>query len=162
MMSASVSLSNSIALEPNTVDNVADGEVKCQAKITAGTTIGLVWRATDTDNVYVALFGISGTFAGDVRWFKKSSGSFSQIGSTISGDFWLTSDATVSLMIRFVGSVAEFYINDTLVAIRSDSTFTTGRCGINADSGNTVQVDNFRVYAITTETQAAPGTGVRV
>lgn len=157
-----------VALEPSTAANVADGEVQMDGRIVSGDDIDVVFRATDANNLYLMEFIHQGHAGRGVRLYKRVTGTFTLLGSAFhptGGELPIENDGqTYKLMVRFVGSQIDAYLNNMLVGSWWDTTYTTGDVGIacGGQGSTTIDVDNVRVYSITTETQGSPGTGARV
>lgn len=151
-----------IALEPD-VGDIANGEVQADIRIVTAsapvTVVPLVFRAADANNLYLFEYQPASRA---VALYKRVSGTFTSLGSIATiPTYTVQTDLIQKWMARFNGSQIEAYVNNTLVGMWKDTTHTTGRIGMGVNA-ETMEVDNVRVYSITTETQASPGTGARV
>lgn len=132
-----------VALEPSGAANVADGEVICDFRVpNSSGSQSLIFRATDASNFYMWTFqpGTSPTL------YKCVAGGFTLL-------FNLQQDQRsgplvnkVRMLTRFEGSSLDLYINGTLIGHCNDTTFTTGRIGIRADTG-TLEIDNMDIFS---------------
>jgi hypothetical protein len=133
--------SPAVALEPSGAANVADGEVELEYRTTAmGGSAAVVFRATDASNFYALIFQPGS----NVTLYKCVAGGFSaiKVGTAM---YNVAVFGPVQLLIRFVGTVIECYVNGALEIWHSDATFSTGRIGLRADNA-TMQIDNVKVY----------------
>ncbi len=142
---------DSIALEPGTATNVADGEYYTLFKPVTGSDFGLVFRAADAGNLYLVAIRTIATTLAAVVLFKRVTGTYTAI--TIDSSAWrpfiLTSGTSAQVLIRFVGNQINVFINDTWVLGANDTAHTTGRVGMRLSTTNDVlQIDNTKVYSL--------------
>jgi hypothetical protein len=136
-------VSDRICFAPSGV--VGDASVSVQARQLHGTgdyPFGLVFRRASQGNYYS--FDIDSN--SDWVFGKSVNGTFSPISD------WQASNAingglnvTNTLLVRAHGSHFDFFVNSQQVGQADDSTFTSGRVGVEA--GNTIQAvfNNFKV-----------------
>lgn len=139
---------NSSAIEPSSAANVADGEIQFDCYLLAGIDIGVIVRATDAANHYMIAFRSGAGNAIEV--FKKVAGVYTSLG--VHGSFAIALVAGtvhVKVLVRFVGSLIDVYINESHKLTVSDTTYSTGRVGGRANtSGDTMELDNVKVYSV--------------
>lgn len=139
-----VHTSGAIAVEPSGASDVADGEATWDFNTVAMTgSVGLIFRYVDANNFYMVTF--QPAFA--MQMFKRVAGTFSSFGTAAAApSFARAVIPIIRVMVRFVGSRIEVYVNGTLVLWEVDTAHTTGRVGIRADNA-TMEVDNVKVYS---------------
>jgi hypothetical protein len=135
-----VSSSEGSSTEPIASTAVADGELYTRIRTTGDG--GLHFRCTDANNCYLLRYASGGVF----RFYKKVSGSYTQLGSDINQSE-VIGNAWTNVLIRFVGSTITCYVNDTLICAVSDTTYSTGFFGIRGLNG-TLQITDYRIYTL--------------
>ncbi len=142
---------DSIALEPGTATNVADGEYYTRFIPVTGHDFGLVFRAADAANLYLVTIRTIATNLAATALYKRVTGTYTAI-TTDSVDwrpFILTTGTSAQILIRFVGKQINVFINDTWVLGANDTAHTTGRVGMRLSTTNDVlQIDNTKVYSL--------------
>lgn len=165
------SATDAVALEPSGASNVADGEVWCDytgvvtsTQVNGQDIIGLVFRATDANNNYLAQInmGIGTSSSPQVVLYKRVSGAYTQlVTSPISTTNYmplLNRDGPHRFMVRFVGPLISLYVNETFMLSWYDATFSTGRCGLYAYNNGTYKFDNVTVNTLASTWTALPYT----
>jgi hypothetical protein len=133
--------SAAVGEEPAGSADVADGELELEFRTTAMTgSAAVLFRLDDASNFYAVIFqpGIAAALYKFVAGTPTSLVTFGYNAASAWGP--------VQLLIRYVSTQIEIYINGTLVLLHYDATFSTGRVGIRADN-STIQVDSVRVYS---------------
>lgn len=152
-------------LEPSSAANIADGETYIDfIPVTADPNglfnMAIIFRATDVNNYYMITCraGTNNAPLGEVSFYKKVAGSFTQInpgsssGTSMVSPIILSGKSPLRVMVRFVASEISAYINESLVGTWTDSTYTTGRVGAriggNGSPALVVKFDNVSVYSL--------------
>jgi hypothetical protein len=133
--------SPAVAEEPSGASDVADGELELEFRTTSMTgSAAVLFRLDDASNFYALIFQPEAAFT----LYKFVAGSPTQLNTF--GNNAASAWGPVQLLIRFVATQIEVYLNGLLILLTRDATFSTGRVGIRADNA-TMQVDNVRVYS---------------
>lgn len=143
-----VGTTNTTMLEPSGAGNFSDGEVVVDVDLISGDgAVGVIFRATDASNHY--MFGVTSnanaTTPGAVTLYKKVSGSYTSLFTQkpLHGVF---GQGAYQVMVRFVGTKIDLFVNQQWVATAEDSTYSSGRVGLYSYNG-TYDFDNVKVYS---------------
>lgn len=165
---------NYTMLEPNTAASVANGEyyidlVSVSGETTVNSGMGVVFRATDANNHYLLLTRHGQPTGGEVAsanaWvelYKKVSGTYTSLGgapvmSSSTQDMEASrypANGTLQsrIMVRFVGSLIQAFLDERHIGVWNDTTFTTGLVGFQTYTGGTANIttqwDNPTVYSL--------------
>ncbi|HVV76338.1 MAG TPA: hypothetical protein VHC43_09910 [Mycobacteriales bacterium] len=177
-LTTSTQFAHCVALEPAGAANVADGEFYIDLVSGSGVTdtsttggwldTGVAFRATDANNCYVIAVrhlkrttSYSAGSAFTVELYKIVSGTITSLGGPVplSGSnierplTFVNGTHNERMLVRFVGSYIEIFLDERSQARWNDTTLTTGRLGFRLSSqvnGDTVvaKFANATVYSL--------------
>lgn len=129
------------AIEPVGASNIADGEVYFDRLINTGSEASICFRATDVNNFYMFQLFPSAT----VQFYKRVGGVMTNLVTAGAMPYIHTSNWN-KVLVRFVGSVFELWINGGFIGSYTDTTFTTGRIVVHNQSGAS-RYRNLKIYS---------------
>lgn len=137
---------DNFAIDPGS--NIADGEIQCKARIIAGSEMGIAFRVTDSNNLY--LFVLRNSGGNPAELYARVSGGYTSLATCNISPFPSAGSPFRKVTIRFKGSSINLYLGNNPVPVLSaiDTTFTTGTFGLRGDRANTAEIDDVNIYSL--------------